>query len=560
MSVHYGRKCQVWEVQRTTFLVLVYLLPLLTSATDDYYTSLVGLQKLARVEQQIVSAISEYVTNLERRLQLAKRYLNDYEKSVLPAMSAEEGPSETEQPVTKLTVYNNEKDLNKLAEKVSSHPLMTYRLIRRYAKELLDFEKDLRKDHDKQFSRVMEKIRKGLVLPKVNDVNGAIEGLLRIQDAYDVDIAHFSKGSFNGLRTNSGLLAIDCYHVGLYSLKSHVYTRAIEWLEQAYLMTTEDNDTSIDSQTVHEALQEAVRQHNAAIHQTVRNPYVYRAAVNRNLTDRGSRVRVLATKQYKLYMKDSSMMDFTNFAALCNGTHLRVPSATKDLKCWYETKSPHFLLDPLKVEMHHRNPPVLQIYEVLPDWMISRILAKASPSMVRSKVQGTLENKEIASAVRTSTTTWLPESEDKILKRIPQRVELLTGLKVTEPGSAEDLQISSYGIGGHYNPHFDTLFDTATMSSVSKEEVLMGDRIATFMFYLSDVERGGGTAFPRLGVVTSPIKGSAIFWYNMMSDGKPDLLSLHGGCPVLYGNKWVANKWIRSNAQMFTRPCSLDRD
>ena len=39
-----------------------------------------------------------------------------------------------------------------------------------------------------EFFRVMEKIRKGMVLPKANDVNGATEGLLRLQDAYDVDI------------------------------------------------------------------------------------------------------------------------------------------------------------------------------------------------------------------------------------------------------------------------------------------------------------------------------------------------------------------------------------
>ena len=44
-------------------------------ATEDYYTSIVGLQKLAKVEQQIVSALTSYVTSLEERLNLAKRYV-----------------------------------------------------------------------------------------------------------------------------------------------------------------------------------------------------------------------------------------------------------------------------------------------------------------------------------------------------------------------------------------------------------------------------------------------------------------------------------------------------
>lgn len=62
--------------------------------------------------------------------------------------------------------------------------------------------------------------------------------------------------------------------------------------------------------------------------------------------------------------------------------------------------------------------------------------------------------------------------------------------------------------------------------------------------------RGGATAFPRLGVTVEPSKGSALFWYNMKPEGHPDQLSLHGGCPILYGNKCVSNKWIRDNSQL----------
>ena len=30
---------------------------------------------------------------------------------------------------------------------------------------------------------------------------------------------------------------------------------------------------------------------------------------------------------------------------------------------------------------------------------------------------------------------------------------------------------------------------------------------------------------------------------------------LHGGCPVLVGSKWVANKWVREWANAFKRKC-----
>jgi prolyl 4-hydroxylase len=64
------------------------------------------------------------------------------------------------------------------------------------------------------------------------------------------------------------------------------------------------------------------------------------------------------------------------------------------------------------------------------------------------------------------------------------------------------------------------------------------------MVYLSDVADGGSTAFPKLNVAIQPVKGDAVFWYNLHLDGSGDPMTLHGGCPVLAGSKWVANKWI----------------
>ena len=33
--------------------------------------------------------------------------------------------------------------------------------------------------------------------------------------------------------------------------------------------------------------------------------------------------------------------------------------------------------------------------------------------------------------------------------------------------------------------------------------------------------------------------------------------SIHGGCPVLQGNKWILNKWIYGFNQWKNYPCSL---
>ncbi|XP_037071261.1 prolyl 4-hydroxylase subunit alpha-1-like [Pollicipes pollicipes] len=121
-------------------------------------------------------------------------------------------------------------------------------------------------------------------------------------------------------------------------------------------------------------------------------------------------------------------------------------------------------------------------------------------------------------------------------------------------------QIVNYGIGGHYNYHDDFLYKDATRHQFehTPDYLNSGDRIATFMFYLSDVIRGGATAFPKLGVSVFPERGAAAFWYNLRRNGRGDVRALHGGCPVAYGAKWIANKWVRERNQFLRRPCTLD--
>ena len=77
------------------------------------------------------------------------------------------------------------------------------------------------------------------------------------------------------------------------------------------------------------------------------------------------------------------------------------------------------------------------------------------------------------------------------------------------------------------------------------------------MFYLEAPEEGGATVFTNINAKVVPIRGSAVFWYNILPSGNKDYRTRHAGCPVLFGQKWVSNKWIHEGGQEFRRPCSL---
>jgi len=108
-------------------------------------------------------------------------------------------------------------------------------------------------------------------------------------------------------------------------------------------------------------------------------------------------------------------------------------------------------------------------------------------------------------------------------------------------------------MAGRYTPHTDYI--TGEDSYKNPIEVFRGNRIATFMIYLEDVGAGGSTVFPLTGVQVKPKKGMAVFWWNLKRDGLGDPLTRHAGCSVLYGNKWIANKWIRYNYQFKRALC-----
>jgi hypothetical protein len=54
----------------------------------------------------------------------------------------------------------------------------------------------------------------------------------------------------------------------------------------------------------------------------------------------------------------------------------------------------------------------------------------------------------------------------------------------------------------------------------------------------------------RSKMAVKPLKAEAVLFYSQHPDGRVDLSSLHGGCPVLQGTKWAANLWVWNGPRM----------
>lgn len=74
------------------------------------------------------------------------------------------------------------------------------------------------------------------------------------------------------------------------------------------------------------------------------------------------------------------------------------------------------------------------------------------PQLERSTVQNSESGLMEPASYRISKTAWLKRSESPTVERIYGRVGHLTGLSME---FSEDLQVANYGMGGHYDPHFD---------------------------------------------------------------------------------------------------------
>ena len=185
-----------------------------------------------------------------------------------------------------------------------------------------------------------------------------------------------------------------------------------------------------------------------------------------------------------------------------------------------------------------QRPRLVVFGGLLGDDECEQLVAAAAPRMARSETVVLDTGGNEINPSRTSEGMFFGRGETALCARIEARIAALLQWPVV---NGEGLQVLHYRPGAEYKPHHD-YFDPAQpgMAAVLARG---GQRLGTLVIYLNSPERGGATTFPDLALEVSPIKGNAVFF----SYDRPQASTqtLHGGAPVLAGDKWVATKWLR---------------
>lgn len=166
------------------------------------------------------------------------------------------------------------------------------------------------------------------------------------------------------------------------------------------------------------------------------------------------------------------------------------------------------------------------------------LIEAAQPRMARSRTVQTRTGGEELNPDRTSDGMFFNRGESALLERIEARIARLVAWPVE---NGEGMQVLNYRVGAEYKAHYD-YFDPAEPGTPT---ILRrgGQRVATLVMYLNEPVRGGGTTFPDVGLEVAPQRGNAVFF--SYDRPHPATRTLHGGAPVLEGEKWVATKWLR---------------
>lgn len=529
-----------------SYWLMIHVLLLFTccSAHNDFFTSIGHMTDLLFTEKDLVTSLKDYIRAEENKLEQIKKWADR-----LDVLSA----AATQDP-----------------EGFLGHPVNAFKLMKRLNTEWGELESLVLTDMSDVFISNLTIQRQHF--PNDDDQHGAAKALTRLLDTYQLDTNTMSTGQLlpGSPSAASRLTADDCYDLGKVAYSEADYYHTELWMVQALRQLDQgEAGAAVDAVAILDYLSYSVYQQGElerALDFTKRllelEPTHQRANGNlkyfeyqlakQKKVEGGREEEAEGTRRKG--QPDDYLPERKKYEQLCRGEGLRMtPRRQSRLFCRYydNNQHPKYVIGPVKQEDEWDRPHIVRYLNIVSDKEMEKVKELAKPRLRRATISNPVTGVLETAHYRISKSAWLGAFEHPVVDRINQRIEDLTGLDVT---TAEDLQVANYGVGGQYEPHFD--FGRKDEPDAF-EELGTGNRIATWLLYMSDVQAGGATVFTDIGAAVWPRKGSAVFWFNLYPSGEGDYRTRHAACPVLVGNKWVSNKWIHERGQEFRRRCGL---
>ncbi len=195
----------------------------------------------------------------------------------------------------------------------------------------------------------------------------------------------------------------------------------------------------------------------------------------------------------------------------------------------------------VQVLMQMNSPRVVVLGGLLSADECAQLIELARPRLARSETVQQVTGGTEVNAARTSRGMFFQRAETELIARIERRIAALVNWPFER---GEPIQVLHYTPGAQYEPHYD-YFDPAQPGTPA---ILRrgGQRVGSLVMYLNTPAKGGGTTFPAAGLEVGATTGNAVFF--SYDRPHPATKTLHGGAPVLEGEKWVATKWLREDA------------
>ncbi|XP_017058516.1 prolyl 4-hydroxylase subunit alpha-2-like [Drosophila ficusphila] len=454
-------------------------------------SSSVELIKFLETEDQLIENLNGYVEKLKKKTILL-------EQSLL-GMQAE-----------------HEK-MNDDYETYLGNPLNSFRLIHRMHTDWKKWHRYSANAHERELVHIRKAHQMRKKLPTALDLEQASRGINDLVFVYDLKPEEIAGGNLAGYsKPETALSAQDCYALGEFSVRERKQDLAVSWFNASLAQFTADE------------------------------PFYEVNLFSRSSVHKTWAVLLMKNQEHSILYKPPKESHTTQLSQWMNEEMITKPSCRGYLRqasrlfCRYNSSTTPFTrIAPLRMEELSRDPYMVIYHDVIYESEINLLLNT-------SKFELSLVETATLSEFRASQDSQIKSSETKVAKTLTQRVTDMTGLSME---MSDDFSLINYGLGGHFSLHTDY------HGYSNQIRWKKGDRIATVLFYLGDVDSGGDTIFPMINVSVTPKKGSAVFWHNLHNSGDMNKKTLHSGCPVIVGSKYVLTKWINELPQMFSTPC-----